>query len=174
MDNTGLANEPPGKFTEMPEKVLKKFEKSLMPGESVEFQLRAHEIRTPNGATMVEIGHPWLVVTNQRLLMVAPGLTSFNVRSFKFDQINSIDFRQGLMEDLLVINGIGVNEMWVFWKKLREISSKGAQILQSRTSSASAAKTSVSTAADPLTELKLRLARGEITLDEFNKLKDVM
>lgn len=173
MDSSNPANEPASKFTEMPERVLKKFEKSLMPGESVEFQLRAHEIRAPNGTVMAEIGHPWLVVTNQRLLMVAPGLTSFQVRSFKFDQINSIDFRQGMIEDLIVINGIGVNEIWAFWKKLRDISGKGAQIIQSR--SAAAAKTTVSaSAADPLTELKLRLARGEITLDEFNKLKDVM
>lgn len=171
IDSSSSGADP--KFLQMPEKVERKFTQSLAPGETVQFQLRAHEIRSLGGQTMAEIGHPWFVITNQRLLLVAPGLTRFQVRTFKFDQINSIDFQQGLVEDLITIRGIGVNEIWAFWKNLREVTQKGYQLLQSRSQRQPSGQ-GQATPADPLTELKMRLVRGEITIEEFNKLKDVL
>lgn len=174
-------NEPAEKFTELPEKYLERVNKLLSPGEKIEFSLRcilATHAQGMNigtygaGAAGEQLGHPWMVITNQRLMLVSKGLISFEDRQFRFDQISSVEIKQGLLEDHLIITGMGVNEDWTFWKKIRNHTLKGVQILQSKINQRT--QGSSTGQQDPVTELKMRLVRGEITPEEYEKLKSIL
>jgi hypothetical protein len=185
-------NEPLSKFTTLPERISVRLHKQLMPGEVIEFTLRSVVgSHTEGGFGGVkpgfsfgsarsgnvqndQMGHPWLIITNQRLILVSKGLISFETRTFRFDQINSVELQQGILSDKLLIQGIGVSEVWEFRRKLRELSEKGAKYIQDKINKSISGKTSQPSGGDPMNELKVRLAKGEITLDEFNKLKDAL
>ncbi|MCL4322974.1 MAG: PH domain-containing protein [Candidatus Thermoplasmatota archaeon] len=176
-------NEPPEKFTELPEKYMERIQKMLSPGEKIEFSLRCilathsqgMNVRAHGaGAQGDQMGHPWMVITNQRLWIVSKGLISFEERQFRFEQISSVEIKQGIIEDHLIITGMGVNEDWTFWKKLRNQTMKAIQILQAKINQRAQGSGSGNVQQDPLTELKLRLVRGEITQDEFEKLKSMI
>ena len=195
MENTeDDSQEPENRFTELPEGVLKRVKKVLLPGEEIEFSLRAivgsHSegssvgvqtgkifnvgMSSPGPGTQ-QIGHPWFVITNQRLMLVSKGIISFEMRQFRFDQISAVEIQQGLIEDKLIVSGMGIGEVWVFRRRVRGITLKAVQYLQSKIGPGQqTASRSPSSQADPLNELKLRLARGEISTDEYNRLKDVL
>ena len=190
--NNDEENEPVSKLTTLPERITSRLDKQLMPGEIIEFSLRsvigshteggfggvkpgfsfgsARSLHVQNE----QVGHPWMVITNQRLILVSKGLISFETRTFRYDQINSVELQQGILSDKLLIQGMGVSEVWEFRHKLRELSEKAAKYLQDKINRSVQAKGAPTSSGDPLNELKVRLARGEITMDEFNKLKDVL
>jgi hypothetical protein len=190
--NNDEENEPVSKFTTLPERITSRLDKQLMPGEIIEFSLRSViGSHTEGGFGGVkpgfsfgsarsghvqneQVGHPWMVITNQRLILVSKGLISFETRTFRYDQINSVELQQGILSDKLLIQGMGVSEVWEFRHKLRELSEKAAKYLQDKINRSVQAKGAPASSGDPLNELKVRLARGEITMDEFNKLKDVL
>jgi hypothetical protein len=193
MDNdVNEENEPVSKFTTLPERITTRLNKQLMPGEIIEFSLRSVVGSHTEGAFAgvkpgfsfgsgrsrsvqnEQVGHPWMVITNQRLILVSKGLVSFETRTFRFDQINSVELQQGVLSDKLLIQGMGVAEVWEFRHKLRELSEKAAKYLQDKINKSIQAKGAPGSSGDPLTELKVRLARGEISVDEFNKLKDIL
>jgi hypothetical protein len=190
--NNDEENEPVSKFTTLPERITSRLDKQLMPGEIIEFSLRSViGSHTEGGFGGVkpgfsfgsarsrhvqneQVGHPWMVITNQRLILVSKGLISFETRTFRYDQINSVELQQGILSDKLLIQGMGVSEVWEFRHKLRELSEKAAKYLQDKINRSVQAKGAPASSGDPINELKIRLARGEITMDEFNKLKDVL
>ena len=176
-------NEPIPKYTDLPEKYVERLRKVLASGENIEYSLRCiagthaqgMNVRAFGGGSSGEqIGHPWMVITNQRLLLVSKGLMSFEERQFRYDQISSVELKQGIMEDHIIITGMGVNEDWTFWKKLRDFTTKGVSLLQVKVNQRLQPQQAVSSQADPLTELKMRLVRGEITPEEFEKLKGLL
>ena len=190
--NNDEENEPVSKFTTLPERITSRLDKQLMPGEIIEFSLRSViGSHTEGGFGGVkpgfsfgsarsrhvqneQVGHPWMVITNQRLILVSKGLISFETRTFRYDQINSVELQQGILSDKLLIQGMGVSEVWEFRHKLRELSEKAAKYLQDKINRSVQSKGAPASSGDPINELKIRLARGEITMDEFNKLKDVL
>ena len=121
-------NEPLSKFTTLPERISVRLHKQLMPGEVIEFTLRSVVgSHTEGGFGGVkpgfsfgsarsgnvqndQMGHPWLIITNQRLILVSKGLISFETRTFRFDQINSVELQQGILSDKLLIQGIGAGD----------------------------------------------------------------
>ncbi len=175
-------DEPVSKFTELPEKYHERIGKILSPGENIEFTLRCiagthsqgmNARAYGGGASGEQLGHPWMVITNQRLMLVSKGLLSFEERQFRFDQISSVELKQGIMEDHIIINGMGVNEDWTFWKKIRDHTMHGVQLMQAKVNQRSQPQ-AASSPQDPLTELKMRLVRGEITPEQFEKLKGLL
>ncbi len=188
--NSG-SDEPDSKFTELPQKVMEKFRPMLLPGENIEVALRGIGGSHVEGSMAVggmrgmqttrgdQIGHPWLVVTNQRLFLLSTGLISFESRQFTWDKISSIEFQQGLVEDRVIITGLGVNEIWTFWKKLRQTTLQVVQAVNQKIAGAAEQARHVvidggAQKQDPLSELKMRLVRGEITAEEYQKLKTVL
>ncbi len=177
------ADEPPSKFTQMPEKYVERVTKLLSPGENIEFSLRCIAGTHAEGMNVnafrggeqgTQLGHPWMVVTNHRLLLVSKGLISFEERQFRYDQISSIEMKQGIMDDHLIITGMGVNEDWTFWKKIRDHTQKAVQLIQAKVNQRTSPQAAAAAPADPLAELKLRLVRGEITPEQFEKLKALL
>lgn len=172
------------KFTSIPEKIMKKVQQVLQPGESIDFSLRgigashtqggnvAGGFRAPaRGDEGAQMGHPWFIITNRRLLLASTGLVSFETRTFTWDQLNSIELQQGLMDDHVIITGMTAVENWTFWKKVRPVTLQAVQMAQrmidqSRNRPAAAAAPA---APDPIAELKMRLVRGEITEEQYNK-----
>lgn len=176
-------NEPLPKFTQLPEKYMERLSKMLSPGENIEFSLRCiagthaqgMNMRAfGSGASGEQLGHPWMVLTNHRLMLVSKGLMSFETRQFRYDQITSVEMKQGILEDHLIITGMGVNEDWTFWKKLRDYTTKGLQLIQNKINQHLQKQGAGGVTEDPLTALKMRLARGEITPEEFEKLKALL
>lgn len=176
-------NEPIPKFTQLPERYMERLSKVLSPGENIEFALRCivgthaqgMNVRAYGaGASGEQLGHPWMVITNHRLMLVSKGLMSFETRQFRYDQITSVEMKQGILEDHLIITGMGVNEDWTFWKKIRDYTTKGLQILQNKINQHVQGQGGGSGTQDPLTELKMRLVRGEITPEQFEKLKSML
>ncbi len=190
--NIDEENEPIGRFTTLPEGILVRLNKQIMQGEKIEFSLRSVVGSHSEGAFAgvkpgfsfgsarsrniknEQIGHPWMVITNQRLFLVSKGLISFETRVFRYEQISSVELQQGILSDKLLIQGMGVSEVWEFRRKLREMSEKAARYIQEKINIPLQGKGSGGSAADPVNELKVRLARGEITADEYNKLKDML
>lgn len=79
---------------EPPEKYLVRVHKLLSPGEKIEFSLRSilathsqgMNVRAHGaGAAGEQMGHPWMVITNQRQMIVSKGLISFEERQFRFE-----------------------------------------------------------------------------------------
>lgn len=191
-NNNDEENEPISKFTTLPERISSRLDKQLMQGEIIEFSLRSIVGSHTEGAfggvkpgfsfgsdksrhvENEQVGHPWMVITNQRLILVSKGLISFETRTFRYDQINSVELQQGVLSDKLLIQGMGVAEVWEFRRKLRTLSEKAAKYIQDKINKSIQTKVSPASPADPLNELKMRLVRGEITTDEFNKLKDTI
>ena len=176
-------NEPIPKFTELPEKYRERLNKILSPGENIEYSLRCiagthaqgMNVRAyGGGAAGEQLGHPWMVITNQRLLLVSKGLLSFEERQFRYEQISSVELKQGILEDHIIITGMGVNEDWTFWKKLRDHTTRGVQLLQMKINQRAQGQSASAGPQDPLTELKMRLVRGEITPEQYEKLKSLL
>ncbi|MBX8640178.1 MAG: PH domain-containing protein [Thermoplasmata archaeon] len=177
------------KFTVMPEKVQKKVQQVLQPGEMIEFSLRgigashvqggnvAGGFRNPaRGDEGDQVGHPWFLVTNRRLMLASTGLMSFESRTFTWDQLNSVELQQGVIDDHVIINGMSAVENWTFWKKLRPLTIQAIQLAQknideSRNRGQAVAAAPVS---DPVAELKMRFVRGEITEEQYNKMLSIL
>ncbi len=185
-----LQNDPEfSKFTQMPEKLMEKLQQVLQPNESVQFALRgmgmshvqggnvAGNFRAPSrGNEGAQVGHPWFIITNRRLLLVSTGLISFESRSFTWDQLNSIELQQGIMDDHVIITGMSSVENWTFWKKVRPLTLQAVQMSQKLIDESRNRPVAVvaAPAADPIAELKMRLVRGEITEDQYNKMLSIL
>lgn len=176
------------KFTQIPEKAMKKVQQVLQPNETIEFALRgmgashveggnvAGGIRAPaRGNEGSQIGHPWFIVTNRRLLLASTGLVSFESRTFMWDQLNSIELQQGIIEDHVIITGMSAAENWTFWKKARPLTIQAVQLAQKMIDqSRQAPAAAPAAAADPIAELKMRLVKGEITEEQYNKTLSIL
>jgi hypothetical protein len=178
------------KFTVMPEKIQKKVQQVLQPGETIEFSLRgigashvqggnvAGGFRNPaRGDEGEQAGHPWFLVTNRRLMLASTGLLSFETRTFTWDQLNSVELQQGVIDDHVIINGMSTVENWTFWKKLRPLTIQAIQLAQKKIDESrnrGQAPASQATASDPVAELKMRLVRGEITEEQYNRMLSIL
>ena len=211
-----IQSEPTSRSTTVPTKIMIKLQKQLQPGEVIEFSLRSIVGSHTEGAfggvkpglsfgsdrsgnvQNDQLGHPWMIITNQKLFLVSKGLISFETRTFRFDQISSVEMQQGILSDKLVIKGMGVSEVWEFRRGLRQWTVKAATYLQEkinkvlRAKSVAVASTSATvipvsvvmpaapqpleTADDqnPMEVLKRRLANGEITSEEYERLKTII
>lgn len=153
---------------------MRKLDRILGKGEKIELSLRAivgthTEGLNVGAAGGKQLGHPWMIITERRLLLASPGLISFEVRQFRRDGITSVELQQGLVRDRIIINGMGIREEWTFWRKLRDFTEKAVSIIQNDEYDRDGSVDTKS--ADPLSELKVRLARGEISETEFDSLK---
>ena len=211
-----IQSEPTSRSTTLPTRIMIKLQKQLQPGEVIEFSLRSIVGSHTEGAfggvkpglsfgsdrsgnvQNDQLGHPWMIITNQKLFLVSKGLMSFETRTFRFDQISSVEMQQGILSDKLVIKGIGVSEVWEFRRGLRQWTVKAATYLQEKINRAVHAKAVAAAPAtatvipvsvvvpvtsqpastpeksDPMEDLKRRLANGEITSEEYERLKMIM
>ncbi len=170
------------KFTAMPEKVMKKVEQILQPTETIQFSLRGIGATHNQGGNVgrgdqgSQVGHPWFLVTNRRLLLASTGLVSFETRSFVWDQLNSVELQQGIMDDHVIITGMSAMENWTFWKKVRPLTLQAVQLAQKMIEGARNRQQAPAAPAapDPVAELKMRLVRGEITEEQYNKTLSIL
>lgn len=210
-----IQSEPTSRSTTIPTRIMIKLQKQLQPGEVVEFSLRSIVGSHTEGAFggvkpglsfgsdrsgnvhNDQLGHPWMIITNQKLFLVSKGFISFETRTFRFDQISSVEMQQGILSDKIIINGMGVSEVWEFRRGLRQWTVKAATYLQGKINRAVHAKAVAATPAatvvpvsvvvpvsqapvataeksDPMEDLKRRLANGEITSEEFERLKAII
>ena len=171
-------------FTSIPEKVMRKIEQVLQPNETIEFSLRGIGASHQQGMNVhgrgdpgQQIGHPWFLVTNKRLLLASTGLMSFETRSFTWDQLNSVELQQGIVDDHVIITGMSSMENWTFWKKVRPLTLQAVQMSQRLIDQSRNAKNQPQAAApasDPIMELKMRLVKGEITEEQYNKMLAIL
>lgn len=164
------------KFTRIPDRILRKVEKMLAQGENIEVSVRAivgTHIEGVNvgAATGRQAGHPWLILTRRRVILASPGLISFELRQLRRDSITSVELQQGVMRDRIIINGMGLREEWLFWRKLRDVTQNLVSRIQNDIAMPGVANIPAADTPDPISELKLRLARGEISETEFDSLK---
>ncbi len=178
------------KFTDIPEKVKAKIQQVLQPNEVIQFALRGMGLSHTQGGNVAgnfrapargdegsQAGHPWFLVTNKRLLLASTGLMSFESRSFAWDQLNSIELQQGIIDDHVIITGMSAVENWTFWKKVRPLTLQAVQMSQKFIDEARNKPAVVAAAAppsDPINELKMRLVRGEITEEQYNKMLSIL
>jgi hypothetical protein len=208
-----IQSEPASRSTTLPTRIMIKLQKQLQPGEVIEFSLRSIVGSHTEGAfggvkpglsfgsdrsgnvQNDQLGHPWMIITNQKLFLVSKGLMSFETRTFRFDQISSVEMQQGILSDKLVIKGMGVSEVWEFRRGLRQWTVKAATYLQEKINRAIHTKTVAANPTPativpvsvvipapaqpaatvgqsvPMEVLKSRLANGEITPEEYERLK---
>ena len=211
-----IQSEPTSRSTTIPTRIMIKLQKQLQPGEVIEFSLRSIVGSHTEGAfggvrpglsfgsdrsgnvQNDQLGHPWMIITNQKLFLVSKGLISFETRTFRFDQISSVEMQQGILSDKLLIKGMGVSEVWEFRRGLRQWTVKAATYLQEKINMVLHAKSVAATpnsatvipvsvvmptapqpaeTADdknPMEVLKRRLANGEITSEEYERLKSII
>lgn len=166
---------------DMPESYLLRLRPYLQPGEVIEASVRSWGLTHFEGSNINvrgssrgrQYGHAWLVISNMRLLMVSKGFMSFEVRTFQFRQLSSIEIQEGVMDDVLILSGIGVKERWVFRRKIRDLTKALSIVIQNRITHATD-HPAASSETDPLKALKLRLAKGEINEEEFESLKRLL
>ena len=211
-----IQSEPTSRSTTIPTRIMIKLQKQLQPGEVIEFSLRSIVGSHTEGAfggvrpglsfgsdrsgnvQNDQLGHPWMIITNQKLFLVSKGLISFETRTFRFDQISSVEMQQGILSDKLLIKGMGVSEVWEFRRGLRQWTVKAATYLQEKINRVLHAKSVSATPnsatvipvsvvmpappqpaenaddKNPMEVLKRRLANGEITSEEYERLKKII
>lgn len=162
------------RFINIPDRIRRKLDSMLSKAENLEISVRAiigtHiEGANVNARSGRQTGHPWLLITTRRVLLASPGLLSFELRQFRRYSVTSVELQQGVVRDRITINGMGLREEWVFWRKLRSVTEKAVSMMQNDVSGRSHPDTG--SVPEPLNELKLRLARGEISEIEFDSLK---
>jgi hypothetical protein len=178
---SSLAGRQDSRFVDMPESYLLRLRPYLQPGEVIEASVRSWGLTHFEGSNINvrgssrgrQYGHAWLVISNMRLLMVSKGFMSFEVRTFQFRQLSSIEIQEGVMDDVLILSGIGVKERWVFRRKIRDLTKALSIVIQNRITHATD-HPAASSETDPLKALKLRLAKGEINEEEFESLKRLL
>lgn len=80
------------------------------------------------------------------------------------------------MDDHVIITGMSSVENWTFWKKVRPLTLQAVQMSQKLIDESRNRPVAVvaAPAADPIAELKMRLVRGEITEDQYNKMLSIL
>ncbi|MHB8397152.1 MAG: PH domain-containing protein [Thermoplasmataceae archaeon] len=182
MDNQTAPQIGHEKFLVLPSNYAARASKYMQPGEHIELSLRSWGLTHIEGSNTgirggflagtskgKQMGHAWLIITNQRLMMISKGLISFQIKTFQFSNISSVVVEEGIMDDKFIVLAMGTREIWIFRKKVREYTQKAMIMLQNRISQKPYG--SSGGGSDPLSELKLRLVRGEITQQQFDELK---
>ncbi len=178
---TRLAARHDSQFVNLPEVFVTKLAPYMLSGENIEISLRSWGLTHIEGSNANvkgrkqgrQYGHAWLIITNARLMIASRGPLSFEVRSFQFNQISSIEIQEGVIDDVLMISGLGVREIWVFRRKVRPLVKAISVVIQNRISK-NGTTGIPNIHEDPLGTLKLRLARGEISEKEFENLRNLL
>jgi hypothetical protein len=176
---------------ELPKKVSRYLHNYLLPDERIELSLRggwglerrgSQSGDKASGAFLFTsspiekrpLGFSWFVITNRRLLITTKGVLTADTRDFSYDKISSIDYEKGILTDRLTIHAMSSVEDIFFYKDVASVSRKLLAIIRLRIDRATR-KSAVNTVADdPLKILKMRLARGDISRQEFEDLKQLL
>ena len=175
------------KTYELPEKVLRYFNDYLLPDENIELSLRGGWGMERRGTSIGPVatggfsgggknlgGHTWFVMTNKRLIITTKGLVTTDTRDFSYDKISSVDYEKGFLTDRLTIHAMSSVEDIFFFKDVISVSRKLPAVIRSRIRRAQKAEETGAVGEDPLHALKMRLARGEISKEEFEDLKRLL
>jgi len=114
-------------------------------------------------------GSPWLVVTNERILIIGKGLFSIDIREIPIENIKSIDYEQGITMDTLTFHAHSSIEGIQFWDNDRKWTNKFPKLIKELMKNK--LNHSKENQEEPLKILKLRYAKGEITKKEFEQMK---
>ncbi len=114
-------------------------------------------------------GSPWLVITNERILIIGKGLFSVDIREIPIENIKSIDYEQGITMDTLTFHAHSSIEGIQFWSSERKYTCKFPQLIKELIKKNTTSQKSDEE--DPLKILKLRFAKGEISKNEYEQMK---
>lgn len=110
----------------------------------------------------------YLVITDRRVIMWQRGFASGNIETFMFENISNIEANKGFVAGHIIINSAGARE------KFAEMNKSTVNIAADliRTNMVKAKKqpisqTIVMESEDPITIIKQRFAKGEITAEEY-------
>lgn len=70
------------------------------------------------------MGSPWLILTNERVLILGKGLLTLDVREIPYEHIKSIDYEQGIFQDRLMILAHSSTEAIQFYSAERNFTQK--------------------------------------------------
>lgn len=115
-------------------------------------------------------GSPWLVVTNERVLIIGKGLFSIDIREIPIENIKSIDYEQGILMDTLTLHAHSSIEGIQFHRIERKYTSKFPRLIKELMKNGSS-QTKENNEEDPLKVLKLRFAKGKISKSEYEQIK---
>lgn len=174
----------PKKTYTLPDKHFNYIRDQFLPDEKIDFSLRGaigtDKRGSKNGSKSsggffetekVMLGHSWIILTNKRILMSTMGVFTADTRDFLYENISSIDYEKGFLTDRLTIHSMSSVEDIEFMADVVEISRKLPAMIRSRMKNHLVGKKATSSSEEPLNILKVRLAKGEITKEEFEDLK---
>ncbi len=174
------------------EKENEKISPRLDEGEKIIMSIRQSRIK-PGGAAIVTPNS--IFVTPNRIIIRNPIRLGFgeHIEEYFYHQITNVRLEKGLMSSSLVFAIPGLTEIsktdrkLMLWGRDSEgiidaIPKAGAEAMynyvRERIEEAKLkkeeGKTPQNTATDPINELKVRYARGEITKEEFEEMKSVL
>ena len=84
--------------------------------------------------TGTQWGSPWLILTNQRLLIVGKGMFTLDTREIPYEHIKSIDYEQGFLQDRITILAHSSTEAIQFYSSDRKYTKKFPALIKEQIS----------------------------------------
>lgn len=125
--------------------------------------------------TAIRIGHgpmwasPWLIITEEKVIIVCVSLFSSDIKEFLIKDIESVDYAHTLTENTLTFHCVSSVGGIQFNSSDDKYASKFPQIIRDLIEKN--VKSHKSNIDNPLSILKVRYAKGEITRKEYNQMK---
>jgi len=172
-----------GSYT-LPDRVSNHLKNQLLPEEHIELTLRGGWGTESRGGRSGEKisgglfetkgkmwGHSWFILTNKRIILTTMGVVTTDTRDFSYANISSVNYESGFLTERLTIHAMSSVEDILFYKDVVKISRKLPSIIRSRIEMHHKENKVNSSVEDPLHILKIRLAKGEISKEEYEQIK---
>jgi hypothetical protein len=178
------------KVFDLPEKIEKKLSTFLHDDENILYQFKGAfgthqrwtDANTHSSAGLTNTsgaggqwGSPWLILTNQRLIIIGKGVFTFDVREIPYEHIKSLDYEQGFLQDRLMVHAHSSTEAIQFLSGDRKVTSGIPKIvnelMKKHKFSEEIKNEEYRSSADEIEKLYSLMKRGIISKVEFEKKK---
>ena len=119
-------------------------------------------------------GSPWLILTDERVLIIGKGLLTLDIREIPYEYIKSLDYEQGVLQDRLMILAHSSTEAIQFYRADRKITKEIPSIIKRLIAKGKTGEKEIRSPSlnyDEIEKIHSLMEKGIITKKEFDTKK---